>query len=373
MPAEISRAPLLRFVLLRRGAHSHVAVCVMHHIVSDAWSIGVFVRELGMLYRAFAAGQPSPLPALPVQMTDFARWEQEHLLGDVLERQLGYWRRRLAGSPAALELPADHPRDAVVDFRGARQAVSLTAEVTSRLHRLSQETGATLFMTLLAAYGLLLGRWAGQSDVIIGVPVAGRRRPELEGLIGYFLNSLALRLDLRPQLSFRQLVAQVKDAVLAAYDHQDVPFDKLVEELRPRRLPGRSPYFQVVFNFLNVPAEELQLPELHLQAVAGGGGEEAKYELTLYLQEAGGQLVGTLAYNDRLFLPSTISRQVRRFERLLEHLAARPEVALEEVELELAAAPAGEAWEEQRAQKLGRLRKVRERKAVPAGSTGGDE
>ena len=258
----------------------------MHHIVSDGWSIGVLIREVGALYAAFVQGQPSPLAELPVQYADYAIWQRGWLQGEVLEKQVSYWREHLKGAPAALELPTDRPRPAVQSYRGAHHGIALPAELTASLNALARGEGATLFMVLLAAFQVVLSRWSGQSDIVVGSPIAGRTHRELEGLIGFFVNTLALRTELQGDPGFRELVGRVKETALGAYAHQDLPFEKLVAELQPVRDLSRQPVFQAFFALQNVPQETLQLPGLELRR-AGGGRPTAKFDLALYVQRGG--------------------------------------------------------------------------------------
>ncbi|HEX9945845.1 MAG TPA: condensation domain-containing protein, partial [Thermoanaerobaculia bacterium] len=240
-PFDLARAPLLRVLLLALDAETHEVVLTLHHIVSDGWSIGVFVRELAALYAAFLEGRPSPLPELPIQYADFAEWQRELLQGETLAAQIGWWRERLAGAPPVLSLPTDRPRPAVQRFRGATQFEWLPARFGNGIQDLGWSTGATPFMAVLAAFAALLARYSGQQDVVVGSPIAGRTHSETEPLIGLFLNTLALRADLSGAPSFRELVRQVRDTTLAAYAHQDLPFEKLVEELAPERDLGHAP------------------------------------------------------------------------------------------------------------------------------------
>ncbi|MFL5539299.1 MAG: condensation domain-containing protein, partial [Longimicrobiaceae bacterium] len=253
---DLSAGPLFRAALLRLGAEDHVLLLSMHHIVSDGWSTGVLFRELWALYAAYREGGESPLPELPVQYADYAVWQREQLTGEALDRQLSYWRERLAGAPELLELPTDHPRPAVQTYRGATVPVGLSLELLERLQALGQSEGATLYMTLLGAFQVLLGKYAGSGDVVVGSPIAGRTRGEVEGLIGFFVNTLVLRTDLGGDPSFRKVLRRVREATLGAYEHQEVPFEKLVAELQPERSLSHSPLFQVLFTLQN----------------AGGGG-----------------------------------------------------------------------------------------------------
>src|SRR5438105_2930216 len=240
---DLARGPLFRAALLRLSPRRHLLLLTMHHIVSDGWSMGVLVGELTTLYSAFARGAPSPLAELPIQYADYARWQRRYLRGEVLERQLSYWRAQLAGAPPLLELPADRARPAARSFRGASCRVEFDAGLTRRLRELSHGEGATLHMTLLAGFQLLLSRYAGQREVVVGTPVAGRTRAEVEGLVGMFVNTVALRTELGEGLTFRGLVARVRGVCVGAYAHQEVACERVVEELRPGREGGRTPLF----------------------------------------------------------------------------------------------------------------------------------
>ncbi|HLL46076.1 MAG TPA: condensation domain-containing protein, partial [Longimicrobiaceae bacterium] len=228
-PFDLERGPLFRAKLLRLGAGEHVLVLCMHHLVADGWSLDVLFRELAALYGAFTRGEPSPLPPLPVRYADYALWQREHLDGEVLERQLAYWRERLAGAPGVLELPTDRPRPAEQSFRGARERFRLAPGTTAAVRALGAREGATPYMVLLAAFQLLLARYSGEDDLVVGSPIAGRTRPETEGLVGFFANTLALRGDLSGRPTFRELLGRVRETALGAYQHQEVPFEKLVE------------------------------------------------------------------------------------------------------------------------------------------------
>jgi hypothetical protein len=233
------------------GAERHVLLLAMHHIVSDGWSMGVLTRELGELYRGFLQGRPASLPVLRVQYRDFARWQRGWLKGEVLERELAHWRERLAGAPQVLELPTDRPRPPVESHRGAVYSLTLPRELLERLQGLSRREGATLFMTLLSGFALLLARYSGQQDLLIGTPVANRNRAEIEGLIGFFVNTLVLRADTSGEPTVREFLARMREACLDAYAHQDLPFERLVEELQPSRDMSRNPVYQVRFALQN--------------------------------------------------------------------------------------------------------------------------
>ncbi|MBA3258986.1 MAG: AMP-binding protein, partial [Gemmatimonadales bacterium] len=323
-PFDMAADPPLRARLLRLGTQERVLVLVVHHIVSDGWSMSVLFRELGALYRAFAAGEPSPLAPLPVQYADFTVWQRDRLQGETLERQLAYWKTRLSGAPAVLELPADRPRTAARSFRGAKESALFPLRLLNDLRAVGQREGATLFMTLLAGFQTLLGRYTGREDIVVGSPIAGRTRPELEGLIGFFVNSLAMRTDLSGDLSFRQLLRRVRETTLGAFAHQELPFERLVEELGPERLQDRNPVFQVMFTLQNTPRAALELPGLALHHVPTDTGT-AKFDLTLYTQEQANGLGVTVEYSTDLFEASTIVRLIGHLETLLEAIVADPD------------------------------------------------
>ncbi|HEV3049323.1 MAG TPA: condensation domain-containing protein, partial [Longimicrobium sp.] len=240
-PFDLSAGPLFRAALLRLGQEDHVLLLSMHHIVSDEWSMGVLFGELSVLYEAYREGRESPLPELPVQYADYAVWQREHLAGEVLQRHLSYWRERLAGAPELLELPIDRPRPAVRTHRGGTVPVELSPELLERLQALGRSEGATLYMTVLGAFQVLLSKYAGSDDVVVGSPIAGRTRREVEGLIGFFVNTLVLRTDLSGDPGFREVLRRVREVTLGAYAHQDLPFERVVEELQPERGIGQVP------------------------------------------------------------------------------------------------------------------------------------
>ena len=247
-PFDLAAGPLFRAALLRLGEESHVLLLSMHHIVSDGWSMGVLFRELSALYAAYREGRESPLPELAVQYADYAVWQREHLRGERLERQLSYWRERLAGAPELLELPTDHPRPAVQTYRGASERIELPGELLERLRALGRSEGATLYMVVLSAFQVLLSKYSGSEDIVVGSPIAGRTRDEVAGLIGFFVNTLVLRTDLGGDPSFREVLRRVREVTLGAYEHQELPFEKLVAELQPERSLSHSPLFQVSFS-----------------------------------------------------------------------------------------------------------------------------
>jgi amino acid adenylation domain-containing protein len=335
-PFDLARGPLLRAVLLRLAESDHVLALTMHHIVSDGWSMGILVREVTALYKAFAEGRPSPLPELPVQYVDFAAWQHAWLHGEVLENEISFWRRQLAGLPPRLELPTDRPRPAAQSFRGASRQVRLSAELTRQVQGLSRREGATLFMVLLAGFQALLARYSGQQDFAVGTAVAGRTRVEIERLIGFFVNTLVLRGDLAGEPSFRELVGRVRQTAVAAYSHQDLPFEKLVQELSPERSLAQTPLFQVMFILQNAPVECLEIESLRLWPV-NGAGTTAKFDLTLAFVERDGGLSGAIEHATDLFDAATIDRLISHYERLLTAALAAPELMASELPLLTAA------------------------------------
>lgn len=322
-PFDLAEGPLFRIALLQLGDEDHALLSTTHHIISDVWSKGVLMREVAALYQAFAEGRPSPLPDLPVQYADFAAWQRRWLQGEVLAEQLSYWKRRLAGGPSVLELPADRPRPAVQSFRGADLAMALPEGLSKAIVDLSRREGVTL-MTMLAAYQTLLFRYTGQENINVGSPIAGRTRPETEGMIGFFLNTLVFRADFSGDPSFRELLRQVRETSLEAYAHQDLPFEQLVEALQPERNMSRSPLFQVAFVMLNLPTEALEIPGLKMRPLKAEGNT-AKYDLTLFVTEGRDGLTANVEYSADLFDASTITRMLERFFTLLEGLIANPD------------------------------------------------
>ncbi len=331
-PFDLARGPLVRGTLLRLAEAEHAVLLTLHHSVCDGWSIGLLVREVATLYDAFVTGRPSPLPPLPVQYADFAVWQRTWLRGEVLEAQLAFWRNALAGAPGVLELPADRPRPAVPSGRGGTRVERLGPELASGLAALGRREGITLFMTLFAAWNALLFRTAEQTDLVVGTPIANRNRVEIEELIGFFTNTLALRTRLAPGTSFLELARNVRDVALQAYAHQDLPFERLVEELAPERSLAHTPLFQVLFALQNLPAGGLALPDLTLSAL-DLGGRTAKFDLSLFLGEAGDGLSAALEYAADLFDAVTASRLLERFRTLLKGAVADPERSLAELPL----------------------------------------
>src|SRR2546429_7346424 len=309
-----------------------VAVTGVQTCALPIWSMQVLLRELSSLYAAYGAGQPSPLAELPLQYADFTLWQRQWLQGEVLEGQLAYWQQQLAGAPALLELPTDRPRPAVQTFRGALHSFELPRPLSQGLKKLSQGEGVTLFMTLLAAFQTLLWRYTGQADLVIGSPIANRTRAEIEALIGFFVNTLALRTDLSGDPAFCELLRRVRQVALEAYVHQDVPFERVVEAVQPERNLSHSPLFQVFFA-LNQPLNSsLVLGEVmgtFLEVESG----MAKFDLMLSLIDDEQGLIGELLYNTDLFEAATVARMAQHFETLLEGIVANPERHLSDLPL----------------------------------------
>ncbi len=325
-PFDLARGPIFRTRLLKLSAEDHVLLLTMHHIVSDAWSIGVFFREWGALYQAFSAGHRSPLEELPIQYVDYACWQQQWLQGEVLEEQLAYWSSELEGLEP-LDLPGDYPRPRIQAYRGGRLTVVLPEKLSAAVRALCRLEGVTLFMTLLAAFQVLLYRYTGQEDIAVGTPIAGRSRREIEALIGFFVNTLVLRSDLSDRPSFRELLSQVRETSLRALAHQDLPFEKLVEELQPERHLGRNPFFQTVFAFQNAPIEGLALEGLSLSALEQDV-TTTRFDLELHASSAGGGLRLYLVYARDIFDDRTAERLVRHYERILEAVTEAPDVSV---------------------------------------------
>jgi hypothetical protein len=321
---DLATGPLMRASLLRLGDEEHIILFTMHHIISDGWSMGILVREVAALYEAYSAGEESPLPELPVQYADYAYWQREWLQGEVLERQLAYWREHLSGAPAVLELPTDRPRPAVQSFGGAVHSFIVPAELSKKLKELAEEEGATLFMALLAAFQLMLYGYTGQETIAVGTNIANRTRRDIEGLIGFFVNNLVLCTNVSGNPTFRELMGRVREVCLGAYAHQDVPFDKLVEELQPERVLSHQPLFQVLFVLQNFELSNLELPGLTLSGF-GGSGRSAKFDLGLNLMDTDEGLFGTLEYKTDLYMAGSIGRMVEKFQNLVREIVEHPE------------------------------------------------
>jgi amino acid adenylation domain-containing protein len=331
-PFDLARPPVVRLRLLRLTHAEHVLLFTIHHVSGDGWSTGVLTHEVAELYAARIAGRAPDLPALPVQYADFAVWQREWLRGEALEAQIAYWRERLTGAPPLLELPTDRPRPPVPGDRSGRVSADLPDAVWSSAEELGRREGATPFMTLLAVYAILLQRYSGQDTVVVGTPIANRNRREIEGLIGFFANTLVLRTDLGDDPTFRNLVRRVRENALGAYAHQDLPFEKLVDELQPPRDMSHAPVFQVMLVHQGPPGEELTLGDVGLSAF-GSGAPAARYDLTLTCAEMGGGLSCGIDFSADLFDPETARRMLRLFNHLVARAAGQPDRPISELPL----------------------------------------
>ncbi|MGA9771715.1 MAG: condensation domain-containing protein [Blastocatellia bacterium] len=318
-PFQLEQGPLLRAMLVRLSETAQVFVIIMHHIVSDGWSIGILIREIKAYYEALCKRDRFSLPELRIQYADVAHWQRQYLTGEVLEQHLQYWRSQLSGM-SELKLPTDYPRPDVQTFDGDFRYFELTEDLTYKLTALSHREGVTLFMMLLAAFQTLLHRYTGQDDIVVGADVANRNRTEFEPLIGFFVNMLVMRAFFSGTQTFRELLAQVRETALGAYAHQDLPLEKLVAQLQPDRNLSRSPLFQVVFVLHNTPREQIELPELTLTPIEVSTST-VQYDLILSVNESGKRLTGSLAYNTSLFKEKTIDKMIRHFQSLLEAIA----------------------------------------------------
>ncbi len=323
LPFDLTVGPLLRVHVLQLSAEKHLAIVTMHHIVGDGWSMGVLIREIAQFYGAFVTKRSVSLRELPIQYPDFAIWQREHLQGDVLQTQLDYWKAQLANGPAVLELPTDRPRPQLQKYRGATETFKLELKIVDQLKTLSQQQGATLFMTLLAIFNLLLHRYTRQQDIMVGSPIANRNHAEIEDLIGFFVNTLVLRTRISPHDRFEELLRQVRETTLAAFEHQDVPFEKLVEELEPERDLSRAPLFQVMFVLQNAPGETLSLPGVTL-SVLESESRTAKFDLMLTMAESPAGLYGSFEYNTDLFDAESIRRMIQHFQTLAQNILVDP-------------------------------------------------
>ncbi len=331
-PFDLARGPLARASLLRLAGDDHHLLFNMHHVVTDGWSYGLLFGELSRLYDAFAAGLPSPLPELPIQYADFAAWQREWLQGTNLERQVAYWRQQLHGAAAALELPTDRQRPPVQTHRGEYATLSLPGDLVAALREFSRREMTTLFMVLLAGMEVVLHRWAGQDDLVVGSPSAGRGRVETEGLIGFFLNTLVLRTDLGGNPSFAGLLARVRETVLGAYRYQELPFERLLEELQVERQLSRSPLFQVLFNMITLPELRLDLSGLRVEPL-GAAEPQSKFDFTIYVNDSGGAVDCNLLYNADLFDGARMEALLAEFLHVLRQGVAAPETPIEALSL----------------------------------------
>lgn len=318
---DLSSGPLARSTLLCLSPQEHVLLITMHHIISDGWSIGILVRELAALYESHCRGRADPLPPLPIQYADYAIWQRQWLQGPVLEKQLNYWRKHLGAVPPVLELPTDRPRPQVQSYRGDAVSLSFDASLSAKLKALARRLDMTLFMVVYTGLAMVLSRLSGQSDLVIGTPISNRQRPELEGLIGFFVNTLPIRVAINRNLSIFDLLSQVKEATLAAYDNQDVPFENLVQVLHPQRSLSRNPLFQVILTLQNAPTSEFRLPGLEV-TLEGGAAKSAVCDLALSLEERDDMICGDIYYASDLFDRDTVQRWASHIVTALDEIPA---------------------------------------------------
>jgi len=332
IPLDLENGPLFRAQLLRLSSRLHILLLTMHHIIFDGWSRRLLIQELSALYDSFCAGHPSPLPEPNLQYADYAVWQRKQLQSANLEKQLSYWRKQLAGLPASLDLPGDRPRPAVQTFNGAKLPVALSRDLTEKLTAFGRQNGATLFMTLLAAFQALLSRYSLQDDVTVGTPIANRNRAELEDIIGFFANTLVMRAKFPEEISFTKLVAQVRETALEAYAHQDVPFEKLVEDLRPDRNLSQNPLFQVLFSLQNAPRQAFELSGLNLRLM-DLGETTSKFDISVFLSETADGIGGRFEFNTDLFDSETIQRMIGHYEMFLARAVEHPNLPVSKVPL----------------------------------------
>ncbi|MDB9507183.1 condensation domain-containing protein, partial [Microcystis aeruginosa CS-338/01] len=332
-PFDLAKESLVQFKLLKLGSQEYVLLLKMHHIIYDGWSLSIFFGELSQLYAAFVRGLPSPLPELSIQYADFAVWQRQWLTGEVLDRQLNYWQKQLQDAPTILELPTDYPRPPIPSFRGDGQVFRLNQDLTQRLKRLSQESGATLFMTLLAAFFVLISRYSGQLDVLVGSPIANRNSSAIEKLMGFFANTLALRGDLGGNPSFLELLERVKQTTLSAYAHQDLPFEMLVEKLQLNRDLSHNPLVQVMFSLQNTPQSEASLSGLKMENLPLSVELKARFDLEVNFWEVSDRLEAVWCYSTDLFAARTINQMGQHFQNLLAVIAANPNMGIFELSM----------------------------------------
>ncbi|MBN1481963.1 amino acid adenylation domain-containing protein [candidate division KSB1 bacterium] len=331
-PFNLRKGPLLRVTFIKAAEHDHVILITMHHIISDGWSMGVFVSEITTLYAAFSAGQESPLPALPIQYGDFAEWQQHYIAGEVLEKQQRYWKKQLGGSLPILELPGDRPRPTVQTMVGANAEILVPEEITHAFKEMSRRAGVTLYMSLLAAFKVLLHRYTGLDDIIVGSPIANRNRAEIEPLIGFFVNTLVLRSNLADDPKFSELLAALKQTTMQAYDNQDIPFERLVEILQPQRDMAHSPLFQVMFILQNTPmTPDLTFSDVTIQQLDVDAGTST-YDVTLMVNEGAKSFSITAEYNTDIYDDATMQRLLQHYVNLLGAVATFPDARLSQLD-----------------------------------------
>ncbi|MDZ8027175.1 MAG: amino acid adenylation domain-containing protein [Nostoc sp. DedQUE11] len=331
-PFDLVQGPLLRTTLLQLSSEEHIFLLNLHHILCDDWSLSVLFKELSALYQAFSTGNPSSLPDLAIQYADFAAWQRQWLQGEILDNKLAYWQQNLSGSLPVLELPTDYPRPLEPTYQGTRQSVVIPKSLTDALNALSRQEGTTLFMTLLAAFQTLLFRYTGQEDILVGAPISNRHRSELEGLIGFLLNTLVLRTNLSGSPSFRQLLGRVREVALSGYTYQDLPFEKLVDALQIKRDLNQNPLISVMFHLQNTPMPKLSVPGLTMNRLGIDNGT-SKFDLYLELRETAAGISGNLEYSTDLFKAETIALMVEHFSTLLQSIVSNPDQTISNLPL----------------------------------------
>jgi hypothetical protein len=329
-PFDLSQPPLLRVQLLYLKPEEHILLLTMHHIIADGWSIGILIQELAAIYQAISHGLPSSLPELPIQYADFADWQRKWLQGEILHTQLNYWKQQLSGNISVLQLSTDRPRPAIQTFTGKKQFLAFPKALSEAVKELNQREGVTQFMTLIAVFKTLLYCYTNQQEILVGSPVAGRTRAETQGLIGFFINTLVLRTNLSGNPSFRMLLARVREVALGAYAHQELPFEKLVEELHPERDLSHNPLFQVMFILQNAPIPFIEIPELTLHPLEVDSGT-SKFDLKFSIWESVEGFNGSLEYKTDLFNAATITRMIKHFEILLSNVVEQPDIRLNDL------------------------------------------
>lgn len=329
-PFDLGKGPLIRVKLLQLEQTEHILLLTMHHIICDRWSFAILLQELIPIYQAFSSGQPPTLAELPIQYADYAVWQKQYVTGEVLEKQISYWQKQLANAPALLELPIDYPRPPIISNRGSKLFFKISPELTQALKKISQQEEATLFITLLTAFKVLLYRYTQQTDILIGTTIAGRNREEIEKLIGFFVNTIVLRTHLDDRPTFRELLRRVRQVALDAYAHQDLPFEQLVEKLQPQRSLSHTPFFQVMFQLQNTPNQTLELPGLTWETLQFHN-ETSKFDLSLAMVESEAGLIGHFEYKTDLFESETITRMQGHWQTLLEGIVANPNQVIEKL------------------------------------------
>jgi hypothetical protein len=332
LPFDLSRGPLLRILLVQLDAEEHALIITTHHIISDGWSMAIFIREMRSLYKSFLLGERASLPEMKIQYADFAMWQREWLRGEMLEEQLSYWKTQLKPPVPELKLPVDFPRPTNRTYEGALHSAVVSSDILSAIEQFSRDQGCTPFMVMLAAFQLLLHRYSGQEDIIVGADIANRNRTETEELIGFFVNMLVLRTDLSGDPTIKELLRRVRRTSLDAYSHQDVPFERIVTDLQPERSLSRNPLFQVLIVLQNMPSEGVGIEELEVTTL-DLPHRLAKFDLTLTLEEADGNLLVSMEYSTELFKAETIVRMVRHYENLLRRITCNADVPLSAVDL----------------------------------------